>query len=220
MTKDGKLNVVLDLDSTIIFAADMDQKEKIPISFPLPYKDFVPSYRIFERPHLQDFLDYIFEHFNVAVFTAAERTYCLFIVDNFILIDRPNKPQRKLEFIFYDYHLDESHKEYGGFKDLRIAFDKFKVPNFYPCNTVIIDDNPDVFETNPLNCLPIEAYEIVTENNEFNDDAVNDRGLLKVLSKLKYIEGKLSTDHCLYGFVTKEHATKVPLLKRGDVLSK
>jgi len=219
MTKDGKLNVILDLDSTIIYSADINEKEKIPITFPLPYKDFVPSYRTFERPHLQTFLDYIFEHFNVAVFTAAERSYCLFIIDNFILIDRPGKPPRRLEFIFYKYHLNTSMNEYGGFKDLRLIFETFHIHNFYPCNTLIIDDNVDVANTNPYNCLPIKAFYVVKEDGPYNPDSINDRELLNVLEKLKYIERQMNmTNNCLYGFITGEHSKEVPLLKRLDII--
>lgn len=215
MTKDCRLNVILDLDSTIIYAADLKEKEKIPVSLPLHYKDFVPMFRIYERPHLQEFLDYIFEHFNVAVFTAASKDYCLFIVKNFILIDRPNKPMRNLEFIFYDYQLDESHDKYGGVKDLRIIFDMYKIKNFHMCNTVIIDDYDEVAKTNPYNCLPIKRFEVIKEDDgTFDKEAVNDTGLLHILEKLKYIEGQLHmSKNCLYGFMTRNHKKELPLLK-------
>ena len=40
-------------------------------------------YKVFERPGLQEFLDYLFANFNVSVWTAASKSYALFIIDKY-----------------------------------------------------------------------------------------------------------------------------------------
>ena len=42
--------------------------------------DFDYYYVVFERPYLQSFLDYIFDKFNVYVWTAASKDYALYII--------------------------------------------------------------------------------------------------------------------------------------------
>ena len=65
-------------------------------------------YRIFHRPHLQTFLDYAFAHFDVSIFTAADKDYALFIAENIVL----TKPGRKLKYLFYGYAATLSENYY------------------------------------------------------------------------------------------------------------
>jgi hypothetical protein len=113
-----KLNVILDLDNTIINSLDNDDRQQLPIIFQdkFIYRDMIPIYRVFGRPHLEEFLDYIFANYNVSVFTAAEKNYALFIIENFLL----TKPERQLDFIFYRMHVDLGQELYNGTKDLRL----------------------------------------------------------------------------------------------------
>lgn len=98
-------------------------------------------------------------------------------------------------------------------------FDTFHIYNFHPCNTLIIDDNDKVAKTNPYNCLSIPAFYVVTEEGKFNPNSVNDRSLLNILEKLKYIDHQMQmTNNCLYGYITGNHSKDVPLLKRKDIM--
>jgi len=213
MTNDCKLNVCLDLDNTLIQALEASDRKKIPheLSSKFRYVDYIPFFRIYERPHLQRFIDYIFEHFNVSVITAAEKDYGLFIIENFIL----TKPERKLSFVFYRYHVDLSREIYSGVKDLRMLWELFKIPGFYKHNTVIIDDLDMVYQTNPNNTIRIPGFFIVDEEtNKVNYDMVNDDELLNVMHQLEFLKENYQTHHCrwidaaLLDFKKKEKVSK------------
>ena len=88
MSEECRMNIILDLDNTIINAlADSDRK-KLPADFSSKFKvrDMIPFFRIYARPHIEEFLDYLFSNFNVAIMTAAEKDYALFIVKHFIFL--------------------------------------------------------------------------------------------------------------------------------------
>lgn len=183
---DCRMNIILDLDNTIINALDDSDRKKLSGDFSSKflYKDMIPFFRIYARPHLEKFLDYLFANYNVAIMTAAEKDYALFIIENFIL----TKPERKLEFIFFRYQVELSREIYGGVKDLRVIWDLFQVNGFTKQNTVILDDLDMVYETNPHNTLRIKGFFIVDEDTgKINYDMIEDKELLNVISQLDYI---------------------------------
>jgi TFIIF-interacting CTD phosphatase-like protein len=176
---EDRLNVILDLDNTLIVALEEHERDNLSRQFQdkFAHKSMLAyGMKIFERPGLQSFLDYLFENFNVSVFTAAEQEYALFIINNFILI----KPERNIKYMFFRYHVEMAHKRYGGVKDLRLLFNVFNTPNCFPCNTIIIDDLPDVLETNPENTIPIKPFKIVNDNGKVVTQAANDKELERV----------------------------------------
>jgi hypothetical protein len=184
-----KLNVILDLDNTLINTVDFEPT--------LPYysKLYDKNALICARPNLFEFLEWLFDNCNVSVFTYADKDYALFIIENFILRDkRGEKLNRKLDFIFYRYHVRMGIKEFGGgLKDLRLIWDTFNMYGFDCSNTIIIDDSPDVKMTNPYNALLIYRFEAY---RGFNDDH-----LIKVKERLKYIidnTGENNTGECIF----------------------
>jgi TFIIF-interacting CTD phosphatase-like protein len=195
MSEECRMNIILDLDNTIINAlADSDRK-KLPADFSnkFKYRDMIPFFRIYARPHIEEFLDYLFKNFKVAIMTAAEKDYALFIIDNFIL----TKPERKLEFIFFRYQVELSREIYGGVKDLRIIWDMFNVAGFNRQNTIIVDDLDMVYETNPYNTLRIPGFFVVDEDKgNVNYESINDTALLDIIKQLEYIKGIYSTNIC------------------------
>jgi TFIIF-interacting CTD phosphatase-like protein len=200
MDKEYKMNVILDLDNTIINALEENDRKKLPIDFSnkFQYKDYIPYFRIYARPHLEEFLNYLFKHYNVAVLTAAEKDYATFIVNNFIL----TKPGRKLEFVFYRNHVDTSEKVFGGMKDLRMLWDLYKVRGFYPSNTVIIDDLDLVYQTNMFNTIRLYPFFVVDEETyEPNYEASNDTELLNVIQKLEFLRNKFQTTPLKWEFL-------------------
>lgn len=194
MDKEYRINVILDLDNTIINALAQEDRKKLSsnISDKFSYADYIPFFRIYARPHLQEFLDWLFANCNVAVLTAAEKDYACFIIENFILLD--TKPERKLEFIFYREFVELGETLYDGMKDLRLVWDFYRVPNFYPSNTVIIDDLDLVYQTNLKNTIRIPGFFIVDEETqEPNNESVNDTELLTVIDQLSEIIRKFSS---------------------------
>ena len=157
-------NVILDLDNTLIYAEpveDMnDEIEKKSKYF--KYHDMDGYYVVFERPGVQEFLDYLFENYNVSVWTAATKNYALFVIKNVIL----NKPERHLDYIFFYYHCAVSRRIYDCDKKLDLLWEWFKLEGYNKDNTIIIDDNDDVISSNPKNSIQIEKFDVKNENSE------------------------------------------------------
>ena len=177
MEKKG--NIVLDLDQTLIYSKPAEEKfsaaDKLKIGKFKFHEMADPDtggilYVVFERPGLQSFLDYIFQHYNVSVWTAATKDYAAFIISKTILI----KPGRKLNWVFFDYHCDLSVHETKHTKSLRMFWDsgKFEIPGHTQKNTIIIDDLPEVYKTQPNNCIPIPAFKFESKQSE-NDKELN-----------------------------------------------
>jgi hypothetical protein len=182
-----KINVILDLDSTLLCSVPLNVIEMNPEVFKelnekLKYVDMKPFYRVYLRPHLDEFLDFLFDEFNVSVFTAAERDYAKFVVDNIV---KKNHQDYHLDFIFYSYHNMISLRTYNQMKQLSMLWNMFNMYYFYPSNTVIIDDYDMVKRSNPYNCLQIKKFDINLETAMKNkDEILQDKSLLNVAKKL------------------------------------
>lgn len=183
-------NFILDLDQTLISAEELDDDgvyeyqdkyaEKMSkFNSVKMEKDFL----VFERPHLQKFLTYIFDNFRVSIWTAASQLYATFVIDKLIL---EGHPERKIDWIFFSYHCKISQKHKNGSKDLSTLWDIFKLPGYRPDNTIILDDYEEVFNTQKDNCILAVPFEFTEEGSE-NDVFLKD--LTKKL-KTKVKEGK------------------------------
>jgi NLI interacting factor-like phosphatase len=162
---------ILDLDNSIIHAVPLNKDNEdlfsgrhnsvpdyLKYKDDFNYKDFENTYRIFERPYLQQFLDKLFKHYRVAVWTAAGISYANFIIKNFIL----TKPNRKLEFVMWSDHCDVSEERYNHPK-------KLKMLNFYEKKSVIFDDNEDVLDGQMRRAVDSKDFD-VTKPGAKDDD--------------------------------------------------
>jgi TFIIF-interacting CTD phosphatase-like protein len=176
-----KKNVILDLDNTILSAEPLDEFPfkkpglKKRICGEMAVHDMDSYYIIFERPRVQNFLDWLFENYNVSVWTAASKDYALYVIENIIL----TKPERKLDHILFSYHCNISKKQYRYSKKLNLIFDRFQIPNYNSDNTIIIDDLPEVSSCQPDNAIRIKAFEILDEGSE------NDREMENIIPQIK-----------------------------------
>jgi TFIIF-interacting CTD phosphatase-like protein len=175
-----KGNVILDIDGTLICAIeqkDVPQKSDIRKS-KLKAIDMEDMYRVFLRPHVEEFLDWLCDNYNVAIWTAASKDYAIFIL-NYIINPREKRKQgRCIDFIFYDYHTRLSEKTYGGHKDLRMIWEIFGMKGYNAKNTVIIDDYDRVFKPQPCHALAIKEFDF------FSKAPQNDRSLHLMRTKL------------------------------------
>lgn len=209
-----KINVILDLDSTLLCSVPLNVIEMNPEIFKelnekLKYVDMKPFYRIYLRPYLDDFLDFLFDEFNVSVFTAAERDYAKFVVDKIV---KKNHQNSHLDFVFYSYHNMISLRNYNQMKHLKMLWDDFNMYYFYPSNTVIIDDYDLVKQSNPYNCLHIKKFDINLERAVRNkEEILQDKSLLNVSRKLFEMKNKFEKDIDEYGFLKN---IKTPILYR------
>lgn len=163
-----KLNFVLDLDETLISAEATEEYDFEKYKNKAAKFSFEPMegyYIIFERPHLQDFLDFLFENFNVSVWTAATKDYALFIIEKILLA----KPNRKIDWIFFSYHCNASRKIKKGTKDLSMLWDIYKIPGYNANNTVILDDYDEVHSTQTDNCIIAKPFKFSDQDSEKDD---------------------------------------------------
>lgn len=168
--KKNKINICLDLDQTLIWAGTNKEyvpdknsklKQKAKYFDPIKMDNY---YTVFERPGLQDFLDFVFENFNVSVWTAASKDYALFIIKN--IIYKKNKEYRVLDWVFFSYHCDISNSTKAGTKDLSLLYDEYKLDGFTNENTFIIDDYDEVYNTQPKNCIAVPPFVFTDDGNE------------------------------------------------------
>lgn len=190
--KRKKPNLILDLDQTLISGEateDLDFEKYKYKSKKFTSHNMDGYYIIYSRPHLQKFLDYVFENFNVTIWTAASKDYALFIIDKIIL---NNKPERKLDFIFFSYHCDLSKKIKKYSKALCMLWDIHKLSGYSEKNTVIIDDYvEDVHECQPNNCIIAPPFEFTKAGSE-KDIFLKD--IIPELEKMKERINKKSDD--------------------------
>lgn len=208
-----KPNFILDLDQTLISAESLDEydknknREKAKKFKSVEMENY---YIIFERPGLQEFLDYLFKNFNVSVWTAGSKDYALYIVDSIIMKpttgskssnssnnsssggsggSKNSEPSRKLDYIFYSYHCKVSKKMKKGTKDLSMLWDVYKLPGYTKENTYILDDYDEVYKKQKHNAIVAPAFEF-THKKSVDDDFF--KKLIPQLDLLK--EGKITVE--------------------------
>ncbi len=206
-----KPNLFLDLDNTLLSAVPIeeikwtDQNRQLACEF--PFHNMEDYYLVFERPGLQEFLDFIFENFNVSIWSAASKDYVLFIIDNLIKI----KPGRDLKYIMFSYHCDKCKKaKKGSIKLLDFLWDKYKLEGITKENTFIIDDNDRVVKHNMDNVIHIKEFEF-----EDGPECKNDRELYNIIPHMEMILDEYRTNNLVSPkLLTKaSSAPESPLIK-------
>ena len=160
-----RLNVFLDLDQTVICSEpteEFDFKLNRTKMKKFARHNMDSYYIVFERPGVQEFLDFLFSNFNVSVWTAATKDYALFIIDKVIL----QKPDRKLDWIFFQYHCKISEKIKDGTKNLSMMWDIYGINGYDETNTFIIDDYDHVYNIQKDNCILLKPFEFHEEGSE------------------------------------------------------
>ena len=178
-----KINIILDLDNTLINSLTFKELKNISKNREkkFTYIDMDKSYRVFLRPHLQEFLDYLFDNFTVSVYTAASSAYASFIIENIIL----SKPNRKLDLVLFSYHCSYSRKYHKCTKDIRMLWNELKLKGYFSDNTWIVDDLPEIYNTIPKHTIKAKYFDVLESNSE------NDTFLLDTIEKLKDIKRKI-----------------------------
>lgn len=169
MPKRKKINVFLDLDNTVIYSITPDKFRKNSYLNKLEHHRLDDDYIVFERPKLQKFLDWLFENFNVSVWSAASPDYVDFIVRNVI-----EKNGRRVEYVLNSNNCEFSQDIYGDkhIKNLNLLWDVYDIENYGPYNTLIIDDLTIVNKINPSNSIKIKSFN-TNRNESILDDELN-----------------------------------------------
>lgn len=178
----AKGHFLLDLDQTLISAEpteeyNFDKNKGKAKKF--KFHDMDGYYVVFERPGLQEFLDFLFDNFTVSIWTAASKDYALFVIEKIVLAGKKN---RKLDFVFFSYHCDLSEKYKNGTKDLSMLWDVYRLSGYTQENTVILDDYDEVYETQPKNCILAFPFEFT------KDSSPDDKFLSELIPYLRKIK--------------------------------
>lgn len=183
------INVLLDLDQTLISSELKEEIDRFPEDHPkvskFTHSNMDDYYIVFERPHLQLFLDYLFSNFRVSVWTAASKGYALFIIKNHIL---KNHPERQLDNIFFEYHCKVSNQMCNNSKSLSMLWDDIKLKGYNENNTYIVDDNDSIWNHQPSNCIIAKDFEFFDENSE------KDQYLLHLIHELDILKNSKLKD--------------------------
>jgi len=182
MLFDSKNIIVLDLDETLIHSMNKKEREAYKKTPNFTSHEMIGSdYIIYERPGLQEFLDFLFANYTVCVWTAASKDYASFIVNSIVLNGRKD---RKLDWFFFDYHCELSKRisNTKSTKDLNVLCDIFKLQGYTNSNVVIIDDNENVFKAQTGKCINIKEFKIGIGESESDNELSK---LIPLLKKLK-----------------------------------
>ena len=184
------MQIILDLDETLINSQPLeeltpDERKRFMRRFRTHNMD--GYYLVSERPYLQQFLDYLFSNHDISVWTAASHDYANFIITNIIL----TKPERKINFFFWDSHCKLSKKKFKNPKKLDLLWDIFKCEKLNKHNTFIIDDLDDVYNEQKCNSIPVIPPFDVFDNNSDGDQFL--KKLIPVLENIKIKQSKCLT---------------------------
>jgi TFIIF-interacting CTD phosphatase-like protein len=149
-----KLLLVLDLDETLIHAADA------PLENP---PDFTTAgYFVYQRPHLREFLGYCFESFAVAVWTSASARYA----DANLTRILSEQERERLVFVYTarqcNLRFEAETQTYYPRKPLK------KLKRFgWPKERILaIDDSPEKWELSYGNLIRVRPFEGDPDDDE------------------------------------------------------
>jgi hypothetical protein len=198
------LNVILDLDNTLIETLPNDLFNKLPRNFTSQFNivDF-PSIgaKIILRPGLRRFLDFLFDNFRVSIFTAASKDYAQYIRDKIVAPPNtftPSGHPRVIYSMLDGTHNDFSKRKYGKFKQIK-TFSDFGVPDIDDCNSILIDDLDEVQAANPNNVIRILPFKMLTLSvNKCNAAMAIDNELQRVARDIIERRNMWIETNCVY----------------------
>jgi carboxy-terminal domain RNA polymerase II polypeptide A small phosphatase len=165
--------LILDLDECLIHSVHKTQVSEMSFEFYKNSFDILGGiYRTMKRPHLEEFLNYTFNNFNIAVWTAAGADYTSDVLKNIGI------NEADLAFFYseknctpkYDYEDDRGMSSVIYYKNIS----KLKKRGFDMEKVLIIDDKPEY----------IDSYGNVIKISPFYGDDSD----TELLSMIKYLD--------------------------------
>jgi RNA polymerase II subunit A small phosphatase-like protein len=165
--------IILDIDETLIHTENVPLEYEKHYDYDFKFKGLGKSfYYTKKRPFLDQFLKYVFENFDVSIWTAAGDEYALEILKG-INIDKS-----KLKFFYTQENctikLSYDYSDYYGVKNLN----KLKKKGYDLNRVLIVDDKSETAVNNYSNLIQVKP---------FTDD-LDDSELLKLISYLETIK--------------------------------
>lgn len=162
--------LVLDLDETLIHAAETPTTQQTPWDFQ------IFSYFIWKRPYLSHFLTTIFDWFDVAVWTSSSDSYAQAIVSHIF-----EEPQR-LAFVWTRTRCTQCYDRDSGLYYWRKNLNKVKRVTRRPLEQILmLDDTPEKLERHYGNIVQLTSFEGNHMDTELHD-------ILPYLNRLRIVE--------------------------------
>ncbi|KAH8277601.1 hypothetical protein KR018_001953 [Drosophila ironensis] len=153
----GRKTLVLDLDETLVHSCykDPETNEHVGCHLVPPWAD--PDYlltvriegvepiefQVYKRPHVDTFLKYVSQWYDVVIYTASLEVYAAQV------LDRLDPGHGMIQRRFYRQHCASSTSIVS--KDLNVVSTDM-------CGTFIIDNSPSAYRDFPDNAIPIKTF--------------------------------------------------------------
>lgn len=144
----NKKILVLDIDNTLIYACHHEIKDADCGVYSIG-KDV---YRIYKRPNVDCFLEYVFENFNVAIWSSAWMEHIENVID-YLKIDK-----QKLLFIYDSKKCTQHYSNQDDTIYILKKFHKLKRKGYDLTQIIGVDDNYSTYMLNYGNLLPVKAW--------------------------------------------------------------
>jgi len=136
-----KYTLVLDLDETLVHCST-EPVLNPDVNFNLQFNGISFNVSAKFRPHLQEFLEALSEHYEIVIFTASQKVYADKVIDYFDVNHR----------IKYRLYREDCTNVCGNFvKDLSVLGRDLK-------KTIFIDNSPQAFTYQINNSIPIVSW--------------------------------------------------------------
>jgi hypothetical protein len=147
-------NIILDIDKTLIEGYFSIKDNCVLIE---------------ERPHLKEFLTFVFDHFeHVSIWTNANKEWYDHVYHTILRKYIPYRKHFHFVITFDDGLVGENN--YGP-KKLDIIFDIYSDYGYYKNNTFLVDDSEIHFQQNITNCYLIKPFEVDREKYTHKRDS-------------------------------------------------
>jgi len=157
-SKQGKKCLVLDLDETLIHSS-FNNGDNHDFTLTVDFEGKKQTMYVAKRPHVDEFLKFCSEYFELVVFTASHSKYAGPLID---ILD----PHKLVDFRLFRESCTFHKGEYV--KDLHRIGRPLTT-------TIIVDNSPKCYSFNPLNAIHCLSW--------YNDSSDNE--LLEILDILK-----------------------------------
>ncbi len=157
--EEKRLNLVLDLDNTIILCKMVSKEEKEikgeemlkKRRYLTSFEDDLNVYYIYERPYLSYFISTVSNIYNIYVYTNAHRKYCELVLEAL---------KRKYPQLHINNYVAKKDIRESNMKSLYMLeiITGHQVEHGFFQNTIILDDRKDIWPLNLKNLIMIKPY--------------------------------------------------------------
>lgn len=177
---DNKLNIVLDLDNTIIYSKIIDTTDIVKIKYFELFKNEnllgkfninKKTYLVYIRPYFSYFLNTIKMYFNLYIYTNSQDIYCHHIIDllkkkyqnfeikNILCINTTGSLIKQLSIICDNQ--DDLH-----------FLNNIPTHSEFIKKTIIIDDDKNVWKFDLDNLIDVKPFDEIDIETNFPDDTL------------------------------------------------